>query len=139
MRGKEKQVLVVDDDPDVLELLKEGLSSAEYEVLTAASGESALDLLQERQDAVDLVILDIMMPHMDGYEVLKKMEGQLKKIIPVIILTAKDQQEDFKEAFKFDIKFYITKPFSLDKMRRAVRYYLEDLSPSEKMEIEETV
>ena len=139
MQGKGKSVLVVDDDPDVLELLKEGLSSADCEVLTAASGEVALNLLQEREDAVQLVILDIMMPHMDGYEVLKRMEARVKKIIPVIILTAKDQQDDFKEAFKFDIRFYITKPFSLDKMRRAVRYYLEELSASEKMEIEDTI
>ena len=139
MRGMKKNILVVDDDADVLELLREGLSSEKYEILTAQSGEIALKMMQDRQDFVNLVILDIMMPHMDGYEVLKRMQTSVKKAIPVIMLTAKDHQADFKEAFKFDIKFYITKPFSLDKMRKAVRYYLEELSPSEKVEIEETV
>ena len=137
MRKKKKNILVIDDDLDVLEVLKEGLTSDRYQVHTAESGREALKILKEEK--IQLVILDLMMPAMDGYEVLKRMKPQLKRKIPVIILTVKDKQKDFIEAFKFDIRFYITKPFRLEKLRRAASYYLEELSSSEKTEIEDTI
>lgn len=104
-----RRVLVVDDDPSVTSVLKRGLSYERFEVETAASGKEALDIAQQRYP--DLVILDRMLPGLDGIEVLKRLRAA-DEDLPVIILTAKDRPEEEVVGLDGGADDYLTKPFS---------------------------
>ena len=107
----QRTIMVVDDNPDIITIVKTILEGKGYQVLSASSGQELLNLLTDRKP--DLIILDIMMPEMDGLEVL----GRLKAVaetasIPVILLTAKVQYEDVLGGYKLGADYYITKPFT---------------------------
>jgi DNA-binding response OmpR family regulator len=105
-----KNILVVDDNPTIVSIVREVLKSNGYAVQCVYGGEGALDHL-ERQTP-DLIILDVMMPQMSGMEVLGKIKGSSKtSSIPVIMLTVNDKEEDVLEAYKLGAEYYITKPF----------------------------
>ena len=106
-----KRVLVVDDEPDVLLLCRVNLEFEGYEVSTAPDGEAGLDACRELQP--DVVLLDVMMPKMDGWQVLEaiKADDELQHI-PVVMLTAKVQDEDQIRGWSAGAAEYITKPFS---------------------------
>jgi putative two-component system response regulator len=102
-------VLVVDDAPANLNLLA-GLLQADYRVKLAASGAKALDLVQRA--APDLVLLDVMMPEMDGYEVCQKLRANpATRGIPIIFLTAKTEVDDVVRGFEVGASDYVSKPF----------------------------
>jgi len=118
-----KKVLVVDDEYTIRELVDFTLGQ-DYEVMKAETGKQAMDMLTEKPD---LLILDIMMPQMDGYEVCKKIkENPQTKHIPVIILTAKHGVDDLKEAIKVEVDEYITKPFEPELLKKRVDEYLSN-------------
>ena len=114
-----RTVLVVDDDPDLRDLVAFKLSRAGYEVLTAEDGETGLALAQEQRP--DLVILDVMMPGLSGIDVLRvlRMRPQTSGLA-VIMLTARAQEGDTETAFLAGADDYVVKPFSpRELVRRA--------------------
>ena len=105
-------ILVIDDYPLNLEMLSHRLHLAGYKVATAASGEIGLAFLRDHAD-VDLVLLDILMPEMDGYQVLKKIRTELqRRDLPVIMATAVEQQEGINKALEMGADDYLTKPIN---------------------------
>ncbi|WP_432363020.1 response regulator [Sporosarcina sp. UB5] len=101
------KILVVDDDPNILELLNIHLSKAGYEVIKAANGAQALEKLKEHYP--DLAVVDVMMPGMDGFELTQKIRAEAE--IPVLLLTAKGELEDKEKGFLAGSDDYVVKPF----------------------------
>ena len=122
-RTAKRTVLVVDDSPDNLQLLN-GLLKDEYQVRVAKNGVQALKAaLQEPMP--DVILLDIMMPDMDGYEVCARLKAaDATKDIPVIFLSAKTQIEDAQLGFELGCADYITKPILPDVVRARVRTHV---------------
>ncbi len=111
------RVLVVDDEYDIRYLVQAALEHCE--VLTAADGPSALALL--RHAALDAVLLDVMMPGMDGFAVLRRIRAADQyKDLPVVMLTAKAGEHDHVRAFRDGADAYLTKPFNLDELEDTV-------------------
>ncbi len=112
--------LVVDDDRLFLRLMELNLVKLGIEVLLADSGREALKLALSSKP--DVILLDIMMPVMDGFEVLRQLKGHADTCdIPVIVLTAKSAPEDLERCMEMGIAAYITKPFRLEELREKVR------------------
>lgn len=103
------KILVVDDESRMRKLLNDYLTRKGYKVIEAADGQEALDLFYEEK-GIDLVICDVMMPKMDGWEVLSEIRQYSK--VPVIMLTAKSEERDELSGFNLGADEYITKPFS---------------------------
>jgi signal transduction histidine kinase/class 3 adenylate cyclase len=117
-------ILVVDDEPVNLQVLKNHLSLEGYHVTLANSGFEAMDLI-EGGNTYDLIILDIMMPKLSGYEVCQKLrEIYLPSELPVVMLTAKNQAADLVDGFKTGANDYLTKPFSKDELLSRVKTHL---------------
>ena len=109
------KILVVDDEIYIVHILDFSLGMEGYEVLTALDGEQALE--KARAEHPDLVVLDIMMPKLDGYETCKMLKADPKtKDIPVILLSAKGRNVDQKVGYEEGADDYITKPFSPRKL-----------------------
>jgi DNA-binding response OmpR family regulator len=105
-----KTIVVADDEPFILSAIKDTLSD-DYNVLTATDGKAALSMIKKNR--TDMVVLDIMMPEMDGIEVCRHMKNDEDLAsIPIILLTAKGQIIDIEKGFKAGIDAYIVKPFS---------------------------
>ena len=103
------KILVVDDEIRIRKLVKDFLVKKEYHVLEAGDGEEALKCFGDHKD-ISLIILDIMMPKLDGYEVLREIRKYSK--VPVIMLTAKSEEQDELKGFEYGVDEYISKPFS---------------------------
>jgi two-component system phosphate regulon response regulator PhoB len=104
-------VLVADDDPDILALVRLRLERDGYEVLSAPDGETALDLALARTP--DLALLDVMMPRLDGYEVARRLRRHgPTTAIPIILLTARVQEPDVELGIEAGADDYVIKPFS---------------------------
>jgi two-component system response regulator MprA len=121
------QILVVDDDQEILDMLSRGLKYEGYEVRTADNGETALTAFREM--APDLVLLDVMMPGMDGMEVCREM----RKIrdTPVLMLTAKDAVSDRVAGLDSGADDYVVKPFAFDELLARIRAHLRRAIPGE--------
>ncbi|RJP31129.1 MAG: response regulator [Actinobacteria bacterium] len=105
------RVLVVDDDPMVTRLVRINLELEQFEVEEAWDGKTAMKIL--RESPPDLLVLDIMMPQMDGWEILKQMrDDEGLKELPVVILTAKVQDENIAKGWRMGADGYIVKPFN---------------------------
>ena len=121
--GNLKKVLIVDDDRDCLQLVKDYLESKGFLTITAFEGETGL--AKAKQLVPDLIILDVMMPLMDGITVLQKLKQDAStEKIPVIMLTAKDRDEDVLKGYDFGAEYYITKPFDLKQLIMGVKLML---------------
>ncbi|MBC7327016.1 response regulator [bacterium] len=106
-----KKILVVDDEKPIVRLVQVNLEHAGYEVVTAYDGKEALEKVE--QEKPDLIILDVMMPQMDGFEVMQRLQANPKtRDIPVIMLTAKAQDADVFRGWQSGVTLYLTKPFS---------------------------
>ncbi len=115
--------MVVDDDPDTVTLVKTILKRNGYGVQTALNGLEVFSRLEEQKP--DLIILDIMMPQMDGMAVLKRLKETAEtSSIPVIMLTAKVQYDDMIECYKLGADYYIFKPFTSDKLIKGINLIL---------------
>ena len=135
------RILVVDDNDDIRQLVSSILSDEGHSVRLAADGESAIEAL--RSDPPDLVILDIMMPQIDGYTVLKTMTGEgLKRRTKVIMLTAKTNEADWLQGYRLGADAYMTKPFTMEELSGTVAEVLrmspEQLAKRRAEEIEKT-
>ncbi|MCX5657479.1 MAG: diguanylate cyclase [Candidatus Omnitrophica bacterium] len=127
------RVMIVDDEKDLVHVLEKRLSSAGYLVSKAYSGEDALRLIKEEMP--DLILLDVMMPEMDGYQVRARLkEDAYTAAIAIIFLTAKSSILDKKQGFEFGIDDYITKPFESSELLMRVdsilkrRKFYEEIS-----------
>ena len=117
----EARLLVVDDEPNILELLSASLRFAGFEVATAPNGREAL--AAARAFRPDLVVLDVMMPDMDGFTVVRRMRGEGVNV-PVLFLTARDATEDKITGLTLGGDDYVTKPFSLEEIIARIRAVL---------------
>ncbi|HOU43598.1 MAG TPA: response regulator transcription factor [Anaerolineaceae bacterium] len=115
-----RKILVVDDTRNVQVLLSDFLSSQDYDVITASDGREALEMVQTHSP--DLVLLDIMMPNMDGYQFISHLRRESS--IPVIMITARQQEADIIHGFDLGADDYITKPFRLRELLVRIRAVL---------------
>ncbi|MBI5805972.1 response regulator [candidate division TA06 bacterium] len=115
-----KKIMVIDDEPYIARVIKFKLEQEGYTVFSANDGLTGLEKI--RQEKPDLVLLDVMMPGLTGYEVCQKIKSdpQLSGI-PVVILTAKGQEKDREEGLSVGASDYITKPFSSNRLLELVR------------------
>ena len=104
-------VLVVDDEARMRKLIKDFLTKKDYEVMEAQDGEIAIEIYKENIDKIDLILLDVMMPKLDGWSVLRLIRQENKKI-PIIMLTARSEEQDELFGFELGVDEYISKPFS---------------------------
>ena len=122
------RILVVDDEIYIVHILDFSLGMEGYEVLTALDGEQALE--KARLEHPDLIVLDIMMPKLDGYETCKILKSdESTRNIPVILLSAKGRNVDQKVGFEAGADDYITKPFSPRKLVERINAILGQSSP----------
>ena len=120
---KHKRILLIDDEKDLLELLGEFLEASDYEVLKASDGKEGLALA--RQEKPDLILLDVMMPRMDGYKMCRFLKSQKKcRDIPVILLTARSQVQDRKFGKELGVDAYVTKPFEHGELLKKIKHCL---------------
>ena len=117
----EARILVVDDEPNILELLSASLRFSGFEVDTAADGQAALE--SARRFGPDLILLDVMMPGLDGFDVLRSLRGGGSRT-PVLFLTARDAPEDKVTGLTLGGDDYVTKPFSLEEVLARIRAML---------------
>ena len=117
------KVLVVDDEPNVLRSLVQYLTIEDFEVETASNGIEALEKVDSFSP--ELILLDVMMPGMDGFEVLDKVkEKPGHKDTPIIMLTAKDQSSDVLKGYQSGATSYLVKPFNLDELVETINQTL---------------
>ena len=117
-------ILVVDDEEDIRHLLRVALEQEGFQVTVASSGREALYSVSEQKP--DLVVLDVMMPEIDGFEVLRRLkENEATAGIPVVVLTAKDSTNAVVSGLEIGADFYWTKPFKVQDLARTVRLILE--------------
>lgn len=115
-----KRILIVEDEPDIQELLCAYLRDAGYETAVAGDGEAALSLFQSQP--FDLVLLDIMLPKLDGFGVCERLRRQSQ--VPILMLTALDGEAQQLRGFGLDIDDYVTKPFSMPVLLEKLRVIL---------------
>ena len=109
------KILVVDDEINITQILEFSIGAEGYEVITAANGEEAID--KARREQPNLIILDVMMPRIDGYEACRILKSNpLTKNIPVVLLTAKGREIDRRLGYEVGATDYIIKPFSPNKL-----------------------
>ena len=120
---KKSRILVVDDELEVVNLLRKRLEKADYEVLTATSGPQGVRVALEQKP--DLILLDIIMPEVDGLTILRQLKAEeATSRIPVVMVTAKGMTDSIFEARKYGATDYIIKPFQWDDLLKFVKKYL---------------
>ena len=124
------RILVVEDDPAILRGLADNLAFDSHDVLTASDGESACALIRDRNP--DLIILDLMLPRLSGYEVCRRMRGE-GVTTPIIMLTARGEEADRVLGLDLGADDYVTKPFSIRELLARVRAILRRVHPSTRM------
>ena len=118
-----KKILIVDDEVDLVETVRFPLEMEGFNVLVSYNGEDALN--QARKEKPDLILLDLMLPKLDGYKVCRLLKfDERYKNIPILMLTAKTQEKDKALGMETGANEYITKPFDLDKLVDKVKVYL---------------
>jgi two-component system KDP operon response regulator KdpE len=125
MSGSQLKVLVVDDEPPIRKLLRMGLATANYQILEAPNGKTALTQLAENPD---LVILDLGLPDMDGHELLRTIRSRNENV-PVVVLSSRGDEAGKVRALDLGADDYVTKPFGMDellaRLRAALRHQLQ--------------
>ena len=121
MTAKDKpKVLVVDDAPQILRLVRSNLEKEGFKILTAADGEQAIS--QAEMNELDLILLDVMMPRMDGWEVLRRLREF--STVPIIMLTAKSEEYDKVRGLELGADDYVTKPFGVPELIARIKAVL---------------
>ncbi len=120
MPAKKTTIVTADDDPQLLRLMTRNLEFEDYHVLTASDGKQALDLIEQHQP--DAVLLDVMMPKMDGFTVCQRVREFSS--VPIILVTARGQDQDKVRGLDMGADDYLTKPFSVDELLARVRAVL---------------
>jgi two-component system, OmpR family, response regulator len=120
-KRQDARLLVVEDEPNILELLAASLRYAGFEVITASAGTEAVQAAGRHRP--DLIVLDVMLPDMDGFDVIRRLRGGGTRI-PVVFLTARDAMEDKVRGLTLGGDDYVTKPFSLEEVIARIRAVL---------------
>lgn len=119
------KILAVDDEVDLVETVRFPLEMEGFEVLVSYNGVDALD--QVRKECPDLILLDLMLPKLDGYKVCRLLKfDERYKHIPILMLTAKTQEKDVLLGIETGADDYITKPFDIDKLIKKVKNFLKN-------------
>jgi len=119
-----KKILIVDDEADIRDILNKALSSRGYEVVTAVNGADGLQKVQ--QEKPDLVILDVVMPIMNGKELLRRLkEDPAYQDMPVVMLTSQSSDRDVMDGYVTGADYYITKPFTIPTIMQGLKMMLE--------------
>lgn len=122
-KSEKKTILVVEDDPDTRAALCTMLESLGFSHVSFGSAKETLNSLKGL--SIDLALLDIMMPEMNGYELLREIKKLPEfKELPVIMVTAKDQDSEILEGYQFGADYYITKPFTARQLEYGIRIFL---------------
>ena len=127
MQDRKLKAVIVDDDPSLLKLVSRSLQIEGFETLTAADGVRGLQLVRDKQP--DMVILDVMMPGMDGFEVCQRI--RVLSEVPIIMLTARDRTDDITHGLNLGADDYVTKPFSAGELLARVKAVLRRSSYKE--------
>ena len=106
----DKCILVVDDEQRMRKLIKDFLTAKGYKILEAKDGEKALEVYEKNKNQINLILLDVMMPKLDGWSVLRQIRQDSK--VPIIMLTARGEEQDELFGFELGVDEYISKPFS---------------------------
>lgn len=123
-----RKVLVIDDEPGIIEIVEANLEGDGFEVISASNGKEGLEKIKSEQP--ELVVLDVMMPEMDGWEVLRSLEKDDSTAgLPVIMLTAKAADEDYIFGLEEGAVEYITKPFLPQELVNRIKITLMVLNP----------
>jgi DNA-binding response OmpR family regulator len=113
------RILIADDNAEIQQLLTAILNDEGHKVVVASDGKEAIEMILSH--APDILVLDIMMPSIDGYGVLKEMKSAgLRDSVKVLVLTAKTQESDWVRGFKLGADQYLTKPFDVDEFTQAI-------------------
>ena len=123
-------VLIVDDEARMRKLIKDFLIQKGYSILEAEDGEEALKVFEENQNKINLILLDVMMPKLDGWSVLRQIRQNSK--VPIIMLTARGEEQDELFGFELGVDEYISKPFSPKILVARVEAILNRTNPKEK-------
>ena len=122
-------VLVVDDESRMRKLVKDFLNQKQYKVLEASDGEEALKVFEENKNKINIILLDVMMPKLDGWSVLRQIRQTSK--VPIIMLTARGEEQDELFGFELGVDEYISKPFSPKILVARVEAILNRTKPKE--------
>lgn len=123
-------ILVVDDESRMRKLIKDFLMQKGYSILEAADGEEALKVFEEKENKIKLILLDVMMPKLDGWSVLRQIRQTSK--VPIIMLTARGEEQDELFGFELGVDEYISKPFSPKILVARVEAILKRTNPEAK-------
>lgn len=123
-------VLIVDDESRMRKLIKDFLMQKNYKILEAGDGEEALRIFQENEEKISVILLDVMMPKLDGWSVLRQIRQTSK--VPIIMLTARGEEQDELFGFELGVDEYISKPFSPKILVARVEAILKRTAPDSK-------
>ncbi|MGB5912913.1 MAG: response regulator [Promethearchaeia archaeon] len=125
--AEKKTILVVDDEPDIVNLTQKFLELENYDTITCNNGKEALKIVEEKYPDIVLILLDVMMPGLSGWEVLQNLKGNdLFKDILVVLFTVKSFNEDIQKGKALGADGYITKPFSGNDLLKYVKKLLKE-------------
>lgn len=123
---EKKTILIVDDEPDIVNLTEKFLNLGEFNTITCSNGKEAMKIIDERAEEIALILLDIMMPGKSGYSVLEEIKNEERyKDIIVILFTVKSFNEDIQKGKKLGADGYLTKPFSGKQLLKYVQAQLD--------------
>ena len=123
-------ILIVDDEQRMRKLIKDFLATKGYSILEAEDGEKGLEVYEENKNKISLILLDVMMPKLDGWSVLRQIRQESK--VPIIMLTARGEEQDELFGFELGVDEYISKPFSPKILVARVEAILKRTNPEEK-------
>ena len=124
--SERKTILIVDDEPDIVNLTEKFLNLGKFDTITCSNGKEAMKIIEEKHEQIALILLDIMMPGKSGYSVLEEIKGDNRyKDIIVILFTVKSFNEDIQKGKKLGADGYLTKPFSGKQLLKYIEAQLE--------------
>lgn len=127
------KILIADDESDCLEVISKRLQLEGYQILTATDGQEALDKIYKENP--DIIILDILMPKKNGFEVLKEIRKKpVSKWQPVVIISVKNELESIKKGYDLEADLYITKPFDLELLLNSIKTLIGLISSQKKID-----
>ncbi|MFX0020575.1 MAG: two-component system response regulator [Promethearchaeota archaeon] len=125
--AEKKTILVVDDEPDIVNLTQKFLELENYDTITCNNGKEALKIVEEKYPGIVLILLDVMMPGLSGWEVLQSLKSNdLFKDILIVLFTVKSFNEDIQKGKALGADGYITKPFSGNDLLKYVKKLLKE-------------
>ena len=131
-KAEHAKILVIDDEPNIVQTLQDRLEMNDYKVITAGNGKEGLE--KALSEKPDIILLDVIMPVMDGHEMLERLrQTDVGKEMPVIMLTARSQSQDISRADACGIEDYVVKPFDLSELLEKIENTLQKTKATSKV------